>query len=264
MTFVVLLSAVIGTARADTSTLISIHAPRGAIQAFILIKPEKPVASVILFAGGHGALGLADTTSMTWGAGNFLVRSRDKFAAHDLMVAVADAPSDKGQGMNAIFRMSRAHADDIGGDRRLSQEAGKRSGMAGRHQHGHVLRCGRRHCRKRHRWGVVLTSTITRAKPNWKIAASHPDGVASMALPGVAVPALIVSHRQDGCGMTRVADSPKLTGRLTNARKVEVVLLDGGDPPRSNPCGARSQHGFLGIEGAAVSTIARFIKPMPK
>jgi hypothetical protein len=81
-----------------------------------------------------------------------------------------------------------------------------------------------------------------------------------MALPDVTVPALIVSHRQDACGMTPAADSPKLTGRLTNARKVEVVLLDGGDPPRSNPCGARSQHGFLGIEGVAVSTIARFIK----
>jgi heptosyltransferase-3 len=66
-----------GVARADT-TLVSIQTPRGAKQAFILIKPDKPVASVILFAGGHGALGLKSASSMSWGAGNFLVRSRDK------------------------------------------------------------------------------------------------------------------------------------------------------------------------------------------
>ena len=35
---------------------------------------------------------------MKWGAGNFLVRTRDRFAAHDLMVAVVDAPSDQRQG----------------------------------------------------------------------------------------------------------------------------------------------------------------------
>ena len=29
------------------------------------------------------------------------------------MVAVVDAPSDRQRGMNAIFRMSRAHAADI-------------------------------------------------------------------------------------------------------------------------------------------------------
>jgi len=101
-----------GSAHAD-STLVSIQTPRGVKQAFILVKPEKPVASVILFAGGNGALGLKSASDMKWGAGNFLVRSRDKFAEQNLMVAVIDAPSDRQSGMNAIFRMSKAHADDI-------------------------------------------------------------------------------------------------------------------------------------------------------
>ena len=51
------------------ATPVSIATPRGAKQAFILIKPEKPVASVILFAGGHGALGLQSATAMKWGTG---------------------------------------------------------------------------------------------------------------------------------------------------------------------------------------------------
>ena len=54
--FAVLLAEVSGAARAGT-TLVSIPTPRGVTQAFILIKPDNPVASVILFAGGNGALG---------------------------------------------------------------------------------------------------------------------------------------------------------------------------------------------------------------
>ena len=108
--------------------------------------------------------------------------------------------------------------------------------------------------------GLVLTSTITRAQPYWKIKDSHPDGVASMALAKVSVPTLIVSHRKDGCDITPADDAPKLSKALKSARKVETVLLDGGAPPRSKPCQAMSQHGFLGIENAAVDAIAKFIK----
>ena len=52
----------------------------------------------------------------------------------------------------------------------------------------------------------------------------------------------------------------KLVRALAKSRKVETVLLDGGSPPLSEPCQARSQHGFLGIEDQAVNGIAQFIK----
>ena len=59
--------------------------------------------------------------------------------------------------------------------------------------------------------GLVLTSTITRAKPDWKIAQSHRDGVASMALEKVAVPALILRFvarpRRDVAHLGRLAQS---------------------------------------------------------
>jgi hypothetical protein len=94
-----LLADISMAAHIGTPTLVSIH---------------TKMASVILFTGGHGALGLKSASSMKWGSEGFLVRSRDKFADHDFMVAVVDAPSDQQQGMNPIFRMSGAHADDIG------------------------------------------------------------------------------------------------------------------------------------------------------
>ncbi len=246
-------------ARAANSTLVSVQTPRGVKQAFLLIKPDKPVASVILFAGGHGGLGLKSASSMTWGAGNFLVRSRDLFTSQNLMVAVIDAPSDKRQGMNGIFRMSRAHADDIGAVAAyLKKEAGVPVWLVGTSM-GTFSAAGGAIAAKNID-GLVLSSTITRAKPQWKIAQSHRDGVASMPLQQVSVPTLIVSHKKDGCDITPAGDAPKLTKRLTKSAKVDVVLLDGGSPPQSDPCEAKSQHGFLGIESQAVAAMATFIK----
>jgi pimeloyl-ACP methyl ester carboxylesterase len=92
------------------------------------------------------------------------------------------------------------------------------------------------------------------------IARSHSDGVASMALSQIAVPTLIMSHRKDGCRLTPAADASKLKNRLTKASRVEVELLDGGAAPVSDPCEAKSEHGFFGIEAKAVEAIARFIK----
>jgi pimeloyl-ACP methyl ester carboxylesterase len=260
---VILLAGVVGSAHAASSILVSIQTPRGATQAFILLKPDKPVASVILFAGGHGRLGLKSASAMTWGAGNFLVRSRDKFAAHDFMVAVVDAPSDQKQGMNGIFRMSSAHAGDIGAVAAyLKKQAGAPVWLVGTSMGTFSAAGGAIAARGID--GLVLSSTITRAKADWKIAQSHRDGVASMALHEITVPTLIVSHKKDGCTITPAADAPKLSKRLTKAAKVEIVLLDGGDPPQSEPCEAKSQHGFLGIETQAVDTMAKFVNANSK
>src|SRR5258708_37004939 len=73
------------TARADTARLVSIPTPRGATQAFILIKPDHPVASAILFAGGGGVLGLKTASS---GGTKFFVRSCGKFATQHFLLGV--------------------------------------------------------------------------------------------------------------------------------------------------------------------------------
>jgi pimeloyl-ACP methyl ester carboxylesterase len=250
-----------GPASAQVASLESVQSARGVKQAFILIKPEKPVAAVILFAGGHGHLGLKSASSMAWGAQNFLVRTRDKFAAQGLMVAVVDAPSDhkSARGMNAVFRMSKGHATDIQAVvDRLKKEANVPVWLVGTSMGTFSAAGGG--IELHNLGGIVLTSTITRSKPNWNIAGSHPNGVASMRLSAVSVPTLIMSHRKDGCDITPAADSPKLVRALAKSRKVETVLLDGGSPPLSEPCQARSQHGFLGIEDQAVNGIAKFIK----
>ena len=246
-------------AQAAESKLVTIKTPRGVKQSFILIRPAKPVASVILFAGGHGALGLKSAQKMKWGNSNFLVRSRNLFAAQNLMVAVVDAPSDRRAKMNAIFRMSSAHARDIAAVAKyLKGQANVPVWLVGTSMGTFSAAGGA--ISSRGISGLVLTSTVTRARSRWNIAKSYPHGVASMPLQRVAVPSLIVSHRKDGCVITPAADADKLRARLKRAPVVKVVVLDGGSKPRSDPCKAMSQHGFIGIEAQAVGAIAKFIR----
>jgi pimeloyl-ACP methyl ester carboxylesterase len=245
------------TARADSATLVSIPTTRSATQAFILIKPDHPVASVILFAGGNGMLGLKTASS---GAANFLVRSRDKFAAHNFIVAVVDAPSDYQQdGMPVMFRVSPAHAGDIGAVvSYLKNEAAVPVWLIGTSAGTFSAAIGAIAGGKNID-GLVLTSTVTRAPREWEFARSHPNGVADMALSEITVPTLIMSHREDLCSATPAADAAMLRMRLTKSSKVEIALLDGGAPPQSSPCEAKAAHGYFGIETEAVDTIANFI-----
>jgi hypothetical protein len=250
-----LLADICMPAQAETSTLVSIPTPRGATQAFILIKPDHPVASVILFAGGGGVLGLKSASSE---AKNFLVRSRDKFAAHNFIVAVVDAPSDRHHGMNAIFRMSSAHADDIGAVAAyLKNEAAVPVWLIGTSMGTFSAAAGA--IARKHVDGLVLTSTVTRSPPEWAIAKSHPNAVADMALSEITVPTLIMSHREDACITTPAADAAMLRMRLTKTSRAEIALLDGGYLPLSSPCEAMSAHGYFGIEDKAVDAIANFI-----
>jgi pimeloyl-ACP methyl ester carboxylesterase len=247
------------TVKAAGSDLVTITTPRGARQAFILIKPDKPTAAVILFAGGHGGLGLKSATEMKWGAQNFLVRSRDRFAAEGLMVAVMDAPGDRPKGMNAIFRMGASHAEDIGAVAAyLKAQADVPVWLVGTSMGTYSAAEGA--IAAKNVDGLVLSSTITGAKPQWKIAKSHADGVASMPLGSIKVPVLVLAHSKDGCDLSPAAGAPKLAKRLTSAAKVETVLLDGGAPSRSRACEAKAEHGFWGIEDKAVGAIATFIK----
>ncbi|GKQ56030.1 hypothetical protein [Bradyrhizobium sp. Ce-3] len=261
----------------ETASVVSIATPRGVQQGFILIKPDHAIASVILFAGGSGSLRLNREPPPQVGpyafvAGNFLVRSREKFAAHDFMVAVIDAPSDQSNGMSASFRLGSDHAIDIGAVADymkrhadvpvwlVGTSAGSWSAARG------AIAAGRDGIAAGSIDGLVLTSTVTRIAPGSAfakafpdIASNYPDGVISMALPEIKVPTLIVSHSEDACEYTPAVDAQSLAKRLTQAAKVEIALLSGGDPPRSTPCEAYAAHGYYGIETQAVDKIADFI-----
>ena len=89
----------------NTVRLVSISTPRGVEQAFILIKPDHPVASVVLFAGS------ARRPKGCWSSSEFL---------HSLLIAFPKTRTRFGHREAAALRLSRAPnsrlADNVNAD----------------------------------------------------------------------------------------------------------------------------------------------------
>jgi pimeloyl-ACP methyl ester carboxylesterase len=226
----------------------------GVTQPFLLIQPNiKPVASVILFAGGHGRLALSPQ-GMEWGNGNFLVRNRERFAEKGFVVVLIDAPSDRPQGL-WDFRISAAHAEDI---KQVITELkkvvdvpvwliGTSMGTVSAANAAARLKEGGPD-------GLVLTSTVT------KESRLVTETVNRVRLKDIRIPTLVVHHKRDECAVTPYELAVALTKSLTQAPKKELLTFTGGDPSILDPCEPMSHHGFLGLDAEVVAAIASWIK----
>jgi hypothetical protein len=239
---------------AQTQQVVDIPTRPGVTQRMIVLKVDNPKAAVVLFAGGHGGLQISPTGSLNWGEGNFVVRSRQMFAAHGLMVVVVDAPSDR-QSPPYLggFRQKPEHVADIKaviawlkhqinipvwlvGTSRGTQSAAFIATQIAPSEGGPD--------------GVVLTSTILTDKR------SRP--VPKMPLGRIQVPTLIVHHKQDGCAHCKYEDLPQLMNKLTAVPRKELLTFEGGRT-KGDPCQAMAYHGFNGIEQEVVTKIAEWI-----
>jgi pimeloyl-ACP methyl ester carboxylesterase len=225
----------------------------GVTQSFLLVRPvARPVAAVVLFAGGNGALHLGGRRLGL--VGNFLVRNRARFAEHGLLVAVVDSPSDRPAGLDG-FRTSAAHADDV----RAVIAALRGEGVGAVWLVGTSMgtvsaaNAAVRLAGADGPDGLVLSSTVTRE------GRERPESVGDVRLKSIRVPTLVVHHRQDACRATPYADTPGLLRDLASAPRRELLSFDGGASPQSAPCEARSAHGYLGLDAEVVAAIAKWI-----
>jgi len=239
---------------ATSTSLVTLNTRPGVTQKFVLIKPDQPVASVILFTGGNGILNLSQAAdgSPAVNNGNFLVRTRQDYVNHGFMVAVVDVPSSHPNGIG-LFRGSAEHAQDIAAvvaymRRQVNLPVwlvGTSAGSQSAANNAVRLTQGI--------GGLVLTSSVT-------VTSNVSPGVLSMNLESIHVPVFVMAHEQDQCGSTPPADAQRIVDRLTGAPAKLLTMLAGGLPPISGPCDAMSQHGFYGIETQAVDAIVAFIE----
>lgn len=225
----------------------------GVTQRLLTMPAAAPKATVILFAGGHGGLGLFPNGSMRWGEGNFLIRSRQLFVEQGLNVIVVDAPSDRqNPPYLAGFRQTAEHVADIkeviAWARTQYREpvwlVGTSRGTQSVAYIGTQLRGADGPD------GLVLTATILkddRGRP-----------VPAMALEQLSVPVLLVHHEQDGCSHCAYADLPKAQEKLRHLPRTAMLGFQGGDN-RGDPCEAYAYHGFNGLEKEVVGQIATWM-----
>jgi len=189
------------------------------------------------------------------GEGNFLVRSRQLFSSHDLMVAVVDAPSDRQNPPHlSRFRQRPEHVADIKAViASLKQQADVPVWLVGTSRGTQSVAFLATQLPRAAGGpdGIVLTSTVLTDRPG-----SRP--VPAMPLREISVPTLVVHHKQDGCEHCKYADLPKLMDGLTQVPRKALLTFDGGTS-RGDPCEAKAYHGFNGLERDVVAKIAAWI-----
>ncbi len=222
----------------------------GAEQVFLFMKVKRPVASVILFAGGGGTLNIENGVINQMG-GNFVVRSRFRFASEGFNVAVVDAPSDYRNLRGA--RDTLFHAVDIKGVIAYLREAsdvpvwliGTSRGTISAANAASRLKEGGAD-------GVVLISTV--------FFRGAGGSLFDVDLEGITVPTLFVHHKKDRCSVSPYTPgAPHMKG-LRNAPKVEQIVFEEGLPDKGRFCSGTGPHGFRGIRDEVVRAIGNWIK----
>jgi pimeloyl-ACP methyl ester carboxylesterase len=255
---VVGIAVVAGAPAAGGEEIRTIPTRPGVTEAFVVVRPAgAPVASVVLFTGGRGRVGLERGLPGAR-ANNFLVRNRAPFAERGLLVAVLDSPSDRVRDGLVRFRTSAEHAADVRAlIAALRADApvpvwlvGTSMGSVSAASVAARLDAGGPD-------GIVLTSSVM--GQNRDMGESLQD----VPLDRIRVPTLVVHHRDDTCRASRYADTSWLMRRLSAAPRKELLTFSGGDRPQSDPCEPLAPHGYFGLDAQVVEAIAAWIVAAP-
>jgi hypothetical protein len=252
--FVVGWLAVAHQAGAQPARVVDIPTRPDVTQRLIVMTPNNPKASVILFAGGHGGLQISSSGKLKWGANNFVVRNQGLFVQNGLTAVVVDAPSDRQiPPYLGGFRQTAEHVADIKAVISwLKQQANIPVWLVGTSRgtqsaaHIAVALTGAEGGPD----GLVLTSTIL-VDPK-----SRP--VPNINLAKLTLPTLVVHHKQDVCHVSSYGDLPRLMDKLSSLSRKELISVDGGIN-RGDLCEAQAYHGFNGIDEEVVAKIAAWI-----
>ena len=249
------LVSVLGTVAPAVAGVEDVKTPRGATVRLLVEKGENPFAVVVLFAGGPGVVDISDWGQIGKLRGNFLIAAREAFQQGGAITAGIDAPSDRRNHLHG-FRQSQEHADDVAAViGHLAKTYKLPVWLIGTSRGTEsVANVGARLSGEVRPAGIVLTASIT--APHHRF----PHHVLDTELERVRLPALIAHHRQDECQYCPATGVEKIRARLKNAKPVKVLLYEGGDGMRGDPCDANHYHGFVGIRQTVVRDIMAWIK----
>jgi pimeloyl-ACP methyl ester carboxylesterase len=247
-----LLFAATTAAFAAEDKLIKLDTRPGVSVSVYTMMRDGAAATVVLLPGNIGDIELKDDVPTH---DNFLVRSRDLFAARGFNVAVVNRPSDKE--LEYEFRISPEHMQDL---RRVvgtmkidsgvpvwlvATSRGTVSAAAATIAFGNGELAG-----------LVLTSSVTSLK--------RMGAVPAQKLEAIRIPVLVIHHQKDACAVTVPRDVPRIMNGLKNAPVKKLIMVDGGANAAGDPCGNQHWHGYVGMEKEAVDIIADWIKnPKP-
>jgi dienelactone hydrolase len=231
--------------------VIDIPTRSGVSERLLILSPENPKATVVLFAGGHGGIQLSSEGKFGWGEGNFLMRTRELFVKQGLMVVIVDAPSDRQHEpyLNG-FRQTQEHVQDITAVISwLKTQTTAPLWLVGTSRGTQsVAYVAIENPTDIH--GIVLTSSI--------LYDAKSNAVSEMKLEKLRMPVLVVHHKNDGCSHCSFDLIPSVMHKLTAAASKEMLAIEGGQT-KGDPCNAFGYHGYNGVEEEVVSKISEWV-----
>ena len=246
--FLLLLVAFTACAAA-ADRLVFVDTRPGVRVGFWLMERPGATATLMLLPGGEGGIGAVKGGPPR--SKNFLVRSRDLFAAEGFNLAVVGKPSDHDD-MTLEFRASPEHVEDLRViAAKLRAELGVPVWLVGTSRGSVSAAAAATRLDAALVAGIVLTSSITDARMG--------PAVTSLPLADIRVPVLVLHHQRDACRLSDPRDAHLIVEALANAPVKKLLLVDGGSWPYGPACEPMHYHGYNGMEAEAVKDIARFI-----
>lgn len=238
-------------------------ASRGQNIPAIMLKPGGPIkGGVILLAGSSGRLDIKDGVIGKLRR-NQLVRTRKLYRDAGYLTLLSDLAPDMKQGAKDVvagYRSSAADAQDIGAMvAYLKKNGAAKVWLVGTSRgtlsaaNAVARLAGDPQLRPQ---GVVLSSGFwalgqdTKVPSIWKVVKGNAASLRA--------PTLLLRHMADSCPLTRPTMVPAFADWLkSGGAAVTVRDFSGGLPPLSEPCKARSAHGFYGLDAEVVkATVA--------
>ena len=246
--FSVVFVFLVSTAFADDK-LINLDTRPGISVSVYSMKREGASATVVLLPGGEGDLRIKKGVPAS---NNFLVRSREYFAANGFNVVVVGNPTDMSD-LDSSFRTSPQHVEDL---LKVVEFAKKDSNLpvwlVGTSRGTVSAAAAAISFGNRELAGIVLTSSITGNKKT--------SGVQEQELGAIRIPVLVMHHEKDSCNACSPNEVSRIANGLSNAPVKKQIMVNGGAGPRGDACAAMHWHGFIGMEKEAVDIISNWIK----
>jgi hypothetical protein len=202
----------------------------GGVKA-VLIKPDKPIASLILLAGGDGRIGVFEQGGIAR-EGNQLVRTRLNYALKGFAVLVPDLGYDL-EALVQFMRKIKGPVTVVGTSRGTLRAA-------------YGIKSGARPDK------VVFTSGFLS-----DASGDHENVMTILREADLLPKTLVIHHRNDNCRKTAPEGVKDFMTWTQNRAK--LIWLEGGEEI-GNPCEAQSFHGFRGIDQKVVESVAAFAR----
>jgi hypothetical protein len=240
---------------ADNEELLILETRPGTTTRVLITKPtDSPKGIFIHLPGGEGFLVSPN--------GGFYSAFRRQLAGLGYVTAIMDVPSDRSAGLEGQngqlerFRVTQEHTQDarVVANSLLSRWQvplyimGHSMGAISATHFGATLGDSRLK-------GVVLLSAPMERGPRQ----SWPS-VSNARMEKIAVPALLVQHRQDGCPGTPFETALSYRASFSASPRVGFIEVNGGAPPTStNPCVGNNYHSFTNIHGKVMEGVVRWL-----